>query len=267
MGSVLILTVVSLGLPFPAQALFYPLPPEDRDTFATILYFPLAFNTRSGPAACSPIPGETYGAMTINGVPSDRPAEAHADLNLGLRGYQVTDALMGLVGYDGGADPSAPQLPALFGDQRTPAFVAVYRVYDWDWQCNCRSDLLAQWDVTLAELAVSPGEAIRVPTSGYDIGEGYQVLVLYASNDRITLKYTREDNVVSGYTLHVEGICVEPDLLALYESLNATGRQRLPALRGGQTFGRAHAGEIGVAMRDYGTFLDPRSRKDWWRGR
>ena len=108
---------------------------------------------------------------------------------------------------------------------------------------------------------------IRVPTSGYNIGDGYQVLVLYASTDRITLKYIREDNVVSGYTLHVEGICVEPGLLALYESLNAAGRQRLPALRGGQAFGRAHDMEVGVAIRDHGTFMDPRSRKDWWRGR
>jgi len=68
-----------------------------------------------------------------------------------------------------------------------------------------------------------------------------------------------------GYTLHVENICVEPSLLALYQAMNAAGRSSLPALRSGQAFGRAR-GEIGVAIRDCGAFLDPRSRKDWWKG-
>ena len=109
--------------------------------------------------------------------------------------------------------------------------------------------------------------AARAATSGYEIAPGYQVLVLYASQERITLKYTGEDNVVQGYTLHVENICVEPTLLALYETWNEAGRSSLPALRAGQAFGRARGGEIGVSIRDTGAFLDPRSRKDWWKGR
>jgi hypothetical protein len=122
-------------------------------------------------------------------------------------------------------------------------------------------------EVTLAGMAVAPGETIHVPGSGYEIGAGYEVLVLYASKERITLKYTREDNVVWGYTIHVENVCVEPSLLALYESWNQAGRDHLPALRAGQAFGRARTDEIGVAIRDTGAFLDPRSRKDWWKGR
>ncbi|MCL7454490.1 MAG: hypothetical protein M8467_15740, partial [Anaerolineae bacterium] len=66
------------------------------------------------------------------------------------------------------------------------------------------------------------------------------------------------------YTVHVENVCVEPSLLALYRQWDAAGRVRLPALRGGQPFGRARGTEIGVAIRDSGTFMDPRSRKDWW---
>jgi hypothetical protein len=93
------------------------------------------------------------------------------------------------------------------------------------------------------------------------------VLVLYANPQRITLKYTREDNVVHGYTLHLEGICVEPRLLALYTTWNNSGRAYLPALTAGQALGRAQGSEVRVAIRDSGTFLDPRSRKDWWRGR
>jgi len=91
--------------------------------------------------------------------------------------------------------------------------------------------------------------------------------VLYATEERITLKYTNADNVVHGYTLHVEHLCVEPRLLALYQQWNAEGRSRLPALKAGQAFGRARSGEIGVAIRDEGTFMDPRSDKDWWQGR
>jgi hypothetical protein len=213
---------------------------------------------------CSPIPGVQYGTLDVNGAPTDRPAELHADLNLALRGYAVTSAYLGLVDYGGTDDPKAPQLYTLFTDQRVPTFTTAYQVYHWDWSCNCRGGLVDNPDVTVAGMGVAFSEVIRVPDSGYDIGSGYEVLVLYASEQRITLKYTREDNVVLGYTVHVENICVEPNLLALYRAWNDAGRGRLPALRGRQPFGRAWGGEIRVAIRDAGTFMDPRSRKDWW---
>lgn len=219
------------------------------------------------PDPCEPIPGVSYTAFTIEGAPTDRPAAQHADLNLALRGYEPTNASRGLVDYGGGYDPNAPQLYGLFGDQRTPTFTQQYRVYDWDWGCNCRGNLLTTWPVTLSGMQTTPLEVIRVPDSGYNIGYGYDALVLYATRERITLKYTREDNVVHGYTVHIENICVEPSLLALYEQWNAAGRTSLPAVKGGQPIGRARGSEIRVAIRDNGTFMDPRSRKDWWRGR
>jgi hypothetical protein len=89
---------------------------------------------------------------------------------------------------------------------------------------------------------------------------------LYASPERITLKYTRDDNVVDGYTLHLEKVCVEPTLLALYQKLTDDGRIALPALRPGQPLGRATGAEVDVAVRDKGTFMETRSRKDWWGG-
>jgi len=119
--------------------------------------------------------------------------------------------------------------------------------------------------VTLAELAVLPAETIHVPRSGYEIGGGYQALVLYASEERLTLKYTAEDNVVVGYTLHLENICVEPNLLALYRASDSAGRHSLPALRAGQAVGRARSNGIGVAIRDTGAFMDLRAHQDWWR--
>ncbi len=238
--------------------------PSDVLTF----YIYLPFVAKPAPDPCQSIPGESYGTLSVNPPPTDRPAAEHAGLNLGLRGYEPTNAYQGLVDYSGGSDPNAPQFPSLFTDNRVPTFTAVYQLYAWDWDCNCQSQyLITQWDVTLAELSVSPVEIIHVPSSGYDIGDGYQVLVLYATTERITLKYTREDNVVYGYTVHVENVCVEPTLLALYESWNDAGRGRLPALRSGQAFGRARSDTIKIAVRDTGMFMDPRSRKDWWQGR
>ncbi|OQY21759.1 MAG: hypothetical protein DRJ03_13200 [Chloroflexi bacterium] len=227
----------------------------------TYVYLPLV--SRFDP--CAPIPGESYDVLSVPPPPTDRPAEVHADLNLSMRGYELTSAYLGLVN-GGGTDPKAPQLPGLFADDRTPTFSNVYRVHDWDWDCNCRGGLIASPEVTLAGFEVSPGETIHVPASGYDIG-GYEVLVLYASAERITLKYTREDNVVYGYTIHVENVCVEPSLLTLYQSWNDAGRGSLPALQAGQAFGRARDSEIQVAIRDTGTFMDPRIRGDWWQGR
>jgi len=215
---------------------------------------------------CAPIPGASYTALSVLPPPTDRPAAEHADLNLALRGYEPTGAYLGLIDNTV-SDPNAPQLAGLFTDNRVPTFTHVYQVHHWDWSCNCRAGPITNPAVTLAGFQVAPGEIINTPASGYDIGGGYQVLVLYASAERITLKYTREDNVVYGYTIHVENVCVEPNLLALYQSWNEAGRGSLPALRAGQPFGRARGDEIQVAIRDTGAFMDPRMRGDWWQGR
>ena len=215
---------------------------------------------------CAPIPGESYGVLPIVGPPTDRPAAHHGDLNLALRGYSRTTARRGLIDMAGPTDPRAPQLVGLFADRRAPVFRNVYRVNNWDWGRNARGGPITDFEVTLAGLAARPGETIHVPDSGYGIGQGYAALVLYADTNRITLKYTGEDSVVNGYTIHVEGVCVEPSLRTLYERMNAAGRGQLPALRAGQAFGRARGEEIQVAIRDTGRFMDPRTRKDWWQG-
>jgi len=177
---------------------------RSSDVLTTYVYLPFIARAEM----CQPIPDESYGDFPVNGDPTDPPAEEHPDLNLALRGYELNDADKRLVDYSGGSDPNAPQLPGLFADNRTAAFSAVYQIYDWDWECNCRGSLITDWDVTLAGLAVSPGETIHVPDSGYTIGGGYEVLVLYATPERITLKYTPDDHVIWGYTLHIENICV-----------------------------------------------------------
>jgi hypothetical protein len=165
----------------------------------------------------------------------------------------------------GPTDHRAPQLAGLFANRRTGVFSSVYQANHWEWGSNSRGGPITDFEVTVAGFQVEPGETIHVPGAGYDIGQGYQVLVLYADAERITLKYTGEDTAATGYTLHVDGICPEPSLLNLYNQLNAAGRGHLPALRPGQPFGRARNREIQVAIRDTGRFMDPRTRKDWWR--
>lgn len=240
-----------------------PLPVRAAGPAPFTVYLPLHI---AGAPTCAPIPGERYAAVSVAGPPTDRPAEEHADLNLAVRGHVITQAYAGLVDLSGPADPYAPQLAGLFPTPRVPEIRGTYQVYGWEWAQNARGDPIADPPVTLVTLAGVPGEVVRVPDSGYTIGDGFEVLVLYAAPRRITLKYTREDNVVGGYTLHLEGVCVEPSLLALYGAMDAQGRSQLPALRAGQALGRVWGGESGVAIRDAGQFLDPRSRKDWWQG-
>lgn len=235
---------------------------------------------------CPSIPAESYSTLSVNPPPTDRPAESHPDLNLSIRGYIPTNGTLGLIDITGPTDPGSPQLAGLFVDNRTATFIGNYEVYDWNWGTNSRGAPIVDPPVTLAALKATPGEKIRVPNSGYNIGNallvpqpgtafrtigpattGYSVLVLYAATNRITLKYTRDDNVVRGYTIHIEQVCVEPRLLALYEQMNLAGRGRLPALYSGQAIGTSILEGIGVAPRDTGSFMDPRSRKDWWKGR
>ncbi len=232
-------------------------------------YFPIVFNGTINP--CAAIPGQSYGSLPISNPTTNPPAAQNPDINLSIRGWALTNEYKGLVDYGGPSDPSAPQLAGLFADNRVPIFSNVYQVYAWDWSCNCRGGLITDWPVTMAGMAVALAEIIQVPPSGYAISRpmlpnSFTALVLYATTDRITLKYTRDDNIVSGYTIHIEGICVEPSLRALYEYWNAAGRSQLPALNALQPIGRAKGSEIGVVIRDNGSFMDPRSRKDWWQG-
>ena len=216
---------------------------------------------------CEPIPGQNYGTLPIVGPPTDRPAAQHGDINLALRGYQRTTETLGLIDMAGPTDNRAPQLAGLFADARTPVISNVYRANHWDWGSNSRGGPVTDFKVSIVGFQVKPGETLHVPGAGYEIGQGYAVLVLYADHERITLKYTGEDSVVSGYALHIDGLCVEPNLMSLYNRMNAAGRSQLPALRAAQPFGRARGNEIQVAIRDTGRFMDPRVRKDWWRGR
>lgn len=208
--------------------------------------------------------GERYRALSIAGAKTDRPAAEHGDLNLELRRWErAPDAVTrGLVAIDGPTDGRAPKLSSLLG--REGAVVDAYRVQGWDWSRNAATEPMSDPEVTLVGLRATEGEPVRAPRAGYDIGEGQQALVLYASPTTLTLKYTRDDDVVRGYTVHLAAICTDAQLLADYRDADARGRGELPAVAPEQPVGRARRGEVLVAVRDTGAWMDPRSRKDWW---
>jgi hypothetical protein len=245
-----------------------------------------------GPAACQGASGQGYAGGAAFQFDRDDPvrfAFEHADKNLALRGYSLnTDSGLKRELLDFGSDDPTrpPQMATLFSPARVPALPNFYRIGHWIWGSppdpGVRGDPVTSPPVTALGLQSSPGEALHVPSSGYDIGGGMEVLLIFADEDSVTLRYTREDSSGSpGYTLHVDNICTDPNLLALYESLDAPDGPRyvfvppknrpyaynLPTLPAGQSFGTARDSEIVVAIVDTGTFMDPRSCNEWWQVR
>lgn len=217
-----------------------------------------------GNPACAT--GETFATIPPIGEVDPRPADTNPEINLAIRSYAVVDGFRQMVGIGGDTDVHAPQFHTLFADKRiTQEFPAVYRAHEWDYNCNCRGGLIGFPEVTVLGVSTRQGEVLYTPsrTQG-DIGGGYAAMVLYASPTSLTLKYTREDNMLMGYGLHLDNLCVDPNLLELYRQLDREGRGVLPVLKGGQAIGFATGGELKIAVRDTGQFMDPRSQKDWW---
>ena len=49
---------------------------------------------------------------------------------------------------------------------------------------------------------MTPGDVLRVPQSAYDIGQGFEVIVLHADERRVALRYAQEDSAgAAGYTV------------------------------------------------------------------
>lgn len=229
------------------------------------LYMPVVANSQPVTLDCS-IPNQSYNSMSISGPALDVDPERDPNLNLGVRGYAQVDAPLKLVQLGPIHDPKAPQIPGMFADRRTPVFTTTYQRYNWDYDCDCPDGLESPWEATVLGMKTKPGERIYTPESGYDIGGGYEYLVMYASEERVTLHIGRQDEFF-GYVVHIEEVCVDPELVSLYRTLHARGRGELPVLRGHDPFGVARDDEVRVAVRDSGHFLDPRSRNDWWQGR
>lgn len=250
------------------------LPPGNGTLPPRALYLPVVQRQPQDatlPSGCPVESSNQYAAAPILGSPrrSPPPPEQDPDLNLIIRGFVATNALLGLVNINGDTDPDAPQLAGLFSPRRGPVFTAAYQVYDWDWSCpngGCRGEPLRHPEVTLVGLAAQPGEPVYPPSRRTTILGNAIAQVLFAEETRLTLTYTRDDSPAYGYVIHLENVCVDPNLLALYRSLHQAGRTSLPSLRATDPVGIARGDVIHVAVRDTGSFMDPRSRKDWWVG-
>jgi hypothetical protein len=263
-----------------------PLPPITTRTFLPLAQKPAP---TPPPFACPVSSTVSYAGGPASQYDLDnpvRPAQDHADKNLALRGYEPnidTGLRRELVNY-GTDDPTMPpQLATLFLPPRVPPLSGFYRVHDWDWSPSPEPGTpgapLMSWPTTALGLQVTPGEMLHVPSSAYDIGQGYEVILLYADERRVALRYAREDSAgARGYTVHLDGLCTDPNLLALYNGLDAATGPRyvyrppnqrpygypLPVLPAGKPLGPARAAEVVVAIVDTGAFMDPRSCNEWW---
>lgn len=257
----------------PSQTLTFKLKVQKRDnTFEERVLTVQATGNPQPPAANPPPvsapapPDSGYGTLGVIAADTRRPPESNPDLNLSLLGYQPNGAAPTFKDYGPADDPLAPQLRGLFADRRQPSFTTAFSNNGWDWNSNTPTPPSpSQYEVAVIGVAVTPGEMLFMPGSGRSIGNDYSALVLYADGNQITLKYTPEDSIARGYTVFIEGISVNPQLMAVYQSSNGAGRGSLPALKTGQQIGTAQGGEIRIAVRDNATFMDPRSLQDWWR--
>lgn len=254
-------------------------------------YLPAVLRGETAVFHCPASSSNEYVGGTASQTEEDnpvRPAFDHGDKNIALRGYALNlDAGLKreLVDYGSGDPTQPPQFATLFSPTRVPD-MQFFRVNDWYFADSpapgTRGDPIESPPVTALGLGSTPGEILRVPTSGYDIGGGFEVIVLFADEDTVTLAYKRQDTVALwGYTLHIDNICTDPNLLTLYNTLDDPQGPRyvyvepdnrpyeydLPTLAAGQTIGTAGAEDPVVAVVDSGTLQDPRSCNEWWQTR
>ena len=193
------------------------------------------------------------------------------DTNLNVRGWYRVNAPLGFTRYPYPTGEPPDGVHPLYLSNIVPganvAFVSAYQVHEWDWfGCNCgvpRSPL--PYPVTMLGLRSTPGQPLHI--AGRDLTvdpQGFTAMVLYADAGQLALKYTWDDRVDTGYIVHLVNLCVDPNLIVLYDRLNREGRHKLPGVYNHSVVGIAQGGEVAVAVRDSGSFLDPRSWQDWW---
>lgn len=219
----------------------------------------------------------TTSNQTYESIRPDTPAhrkisnpENNPEVNINLRGWGEVNEAKELINYGGDTDPNPPPSFGSVFSGRWPKIVKTYIIYEWNWENN-RSNIgkpaSPAWPVHLIGLDATSGEPLLGLKAGRSIFGDYSLMVLYASENSITFTHSTGDLAPpndDGYPIYFVDICVDPNLLAKYRSDNAGGRQVLPAIKPGQIFGYAKDTDVKVAIRDTGTFMDPRAKKDWW---
>lgn len=262
--------------------------PAGHTSGAPDVYLPLLY----APPGCADSSGQNYSQGPAAQFDEDnpvRPAWNHADKNIELRSYTPnTDPGLRreLINYGSNDPTQPPQFATLFNPVQVPPLTGFYQIHQWNWAPSpnpgTRGGPKTSPPVTALGLATTPGQVIRVPRSGYDIGGGMEVIVIFADEDSVALRYTREDSSgAAGYTVHIDQICTDANLLALYNDLDDPHGPRyvfvppanrpylynLPQLPAGQRLGTARGQEVVVAIVDSGAFMDPRSCNEWWQVR
>ncbi len=206
------------------------------------------------------------------------PAAFDQDINIELRQFISVPATPNIIDFVHDTAP-APQLCALFPNSQIPAFTALYAVGITSTPAGIdNSKSVEQSPPHMTGFQTPPGQGLYTPpipsAYGYidsdEQGHNYSALVLYAGTDAngvgsLVLKYTLDDNVIFGYTIHLLGVNIDPSLQQLYNQADSSGRWYLPALTGGQVIGASSGQEFWTVIRDTGAFLDPRWYRDWWK--
>lgn len=249
-----------------------------RLTFSLILSLALFTAALSPTRALISSCGEPRSANSQDNYPVN-----HADINLDVRNWQAgpngAHNRINSIHGSGSLDAAAPQLNTIFENNTAPGIGGLFAVCNWAWDNGVgpgghreSSTVSIQENPSdYASLVGLQGNGnVLVPQSGYNIGGGRQVIVLYATPNSITIKYGIEDSIVTevghGYAIHIENINVASDVLAKYNELNSAGRKELPALCAGHVLGTVAGSELLVSVRDSGGFMDPRWQGDWWSG-
>ena len=281
---ILLLALAVVGVaPVATSAASVASPPAEALAPGNKLYLPIIRK----PLACPATSGRSYSQGPVYQRDDDnpvRPAWNHADKNIELRSYDLsTGHNLNFIGGSADDPQGPPQLARMFNPERVPVFTNAYRIHRWNWapspEPGTRGGLDDAWPITVMGMGTTFGEDLRVPDSGYDIGQGKEVIVLYADANSILMKYSRDDSIVGGYGLHVDNICTDVNLLSKYNQLDGSARNSyhggytggtdydLVTLSAYEVFGTARGSEIRVAIVDQGTWMDLRYCADWWQVR
>lgn len=199
-------------------------------------------------ANCTPVAKENYQSAEITQVNPD-PISQRRDLY--LPPHYLVDVEMTVLNipiYN--PDPNVPLFYTIFKPPKTPRFVSGYKA---------EGEIQGPYPpaIDILEVETKANESLYFPKSGYNIGGGLAAIVIYADENRVTFKIGREDSIVTGYTLYFENLCVDKNLISLYQKLNNEGRKYLPAIYPQQFFGLTR-NRLKIAIRDTGMFLDLR---------
>ena len=205
----------------------------------------------------APQSNNEYKLIPIEGNRESTPTDQHGDLNLALRKPHPTDDEKRLIDYTGKADDDTPNLQRVLDPN---SIITTYKVHQWDWDCKCPKETTE--DGILVGIKTTPGQSLFIPHRNAKLFQGeYQAVLLYASENSLTFVYERKGTVATGYTVHYHGLQVDPNLLQIFRQ--SSGNE-LPGLTLDTPVGIATE-QLIVGVRDKGTFMDTRSRKDWWR--